>query len=259
VAPLIAALVDEKGQIKDANKDAEKDPSKLLALTDLLAVPTGVVVVDRYALRDINERTDPTRNVRVGLVQVSGLKKADGEPIREGEIVPTKELDAAIERIKDERLKPLESLKERDPEAWQERRKALMDTLDPLLPKRQDLSSATGPTYFGILAQLPSVQYTFPLLLLAVSVWLSWRIVNMPMFADFLIATEAELNKVSWTTQRKLMQDTVVVLVTVVLMAGFLFAVDQAWRIALSWEYIKVLQIPKDQSDRNRALEQKNW
>ncbi len=34
------------------------------------------------------------------------------------------------------------------------------------------------------------------------ALWLAWRVVNVPSFADFLIATEAELNKVSWTTRR---------------------------------------------------------
>ncbi len=70
---------------------------------------------------------------------------------------------------------------------------------------------------------LPSVQFTVPLLLLAAALWLAWRVVNLPAFADFLIATEAEMNKVSWTTQRRLFQDTIVVLVTVVLMAVYLF------------------------------------
>jgi len=67
------------------------------------------------------------------------------------------------------------------------------------------------------------------------------------------------VNKVSWTTQRRLIQDTIVVLVTVALMAGYLFTVDQLWRVSLSWEYIKVLQIPREPSDTNRSVEQKNW
>ena len=58
-----------------------------------------------------------------------------------------------------------------------------------------------------------------PLLLLALSLWLAWRMVNLPPFADFLIATEAELNKVSWTTQQRLVQDTIVVLITTFLLA----------------------------------------
>jgi preprotein translocase SecE subunit len=96
-------------------------------------------------------------------------------------------------------------------------------------------------------------------LLLGLSIWLSWRVVNMPVFADFLIATEAELNKVSWTTQRRLVQDTIVVLVTVVLLAGYLFAWDQGWRVLLSWRPIGVIQVQEDQKEVNTSVEQKNW
>src|SRR3712207_7334919 len=40
-----------------------------------------------------------------------------------------------------------------------------------------------------------------PILLGGLLVWFAWRVVNMPTFADFLIATEAEMNKVSWTSR----------------------------------------------------------
>jgi preprotein translocase SecE subunit len=68
-----------------------------------------------------------------------------------------------------------------------------------------------------------------PVILAVLLVWFAWRLVNQPTFADFLIATEAEMNKVSWTTRKRLVQDTVVVLVTVVLMTLFLFAIDLLW------------------------------
>jgi len=81
---------------------------------------------------------------------------------------------------------------------------------------------------------LGDVRFTVPLLLLAATFWFSWRLVNYPTFADFLIATEAEMNKVSWTTRKRLYQDTMVVLVTVVFMTAFLFFVDMAWGFLLS-------------------------
>ena len=43
---------------------------------------------------------------------------------------------------------------------------------------------------------------------------------------DFLIATEAEMNKVSWTTRKRLVKDTIVVLVTV--FPGIVTALPQA-------------------------------
>jgi preprotein translocase SecE subunit len=89
---------------------------------------------------------------------------------------------------------------------------------------------------------LPHVSITLPLLLAAASLWLAYRVVNYPTFADFLIATEAEMNKVSWTTRKRLVQDTVVVLVTVALLTLFLFVVDQAWAWALS--KVGVLRLP---------------
>jgi preprotein translocase SecE subunit len=118
---------------------------------------------------------------------------------------------------------------------------------------------ASGPATASRVVLLPGLQFTVPLLLLALSLWLSWRVVNLPVFADFLIATEAELNKVSWTTQRRLLQDTVVVLVTVLLMAIYLFAMDQGWRVVLSWKPIGVLQMPEEKSGANTKVEQRDW
>jgi preprotein translocase SecE subunit len=64
--------------------------------------------------------------------------------------------------------------------------------------------------------------------------WFAYRLINYPRFADFLIATEAEMNKVSWASQKKLLQDTIVVLVVVLLMAAFLFIVDLLWSFLLT-------------------------
>ena len=59
--------------------------------------------------------------------------------------------------------------------------------------------------------------------------WLTFRLVQFPPFVEFLIATEAEMNKVSWTSRDDLYRATTVVLATVVLMAVFLFGVDWLW------------------------------
>jgi preprotein translocase SecE subunit len=83
---------------------------------------------------------------------------------------------------------------------------------------------------------LPEVRFTLPFLLIVGSLWLGWRLVNFPTFADFLIATEAELNKVSWTTRKRLFQDTIVVLVTLFLFTVFLAVIDVLWGWFLSRE-----------------------
>lgn len=63
--------------------------------------------------------------------------------------------------------------------------------------------------------------------------WLIFRLVQYPPFVEFLIATEAEMNKVSWTSREDLYRATTVVLVTVSLMAVFLFGVDWFWSVLL--------------------------
>jgi len=218
LAPLIDAVRQEA---RRAEKEADLGP--------VFDLPTGLLVVDRYALRDIDARTDPKKFVRVELVP-----DPDFTRYKEGEIAPTADVEEEVARLKEKR---------RD--------------FEP--PRTETLAPATGETHFANLTLLPSVQYTLPLVLLAAALWFAWRVVNMPTFADFLIATEAELNKVSWTTQRRLMQDTIVVLVTVVLMASYLFGVDQLWRISLSWRPIGVLVIPKEQSEVTTSVEQKKW
>ena len=43
-------------------------------------------------------------------------------------------------------------------------------------------------------------KYVVPAAVLLVGAWFGYRIVNYPPFADFLIAVEAEMNKVTWPT-----------------------------------------------------------
>jgi preprotein translocase subunit SecE len=89
----------------------------------------------------------------------------------------------------------------------------------------------------------PTVAYGVPIFILAVCGWMLFRLYNWPRFADFLIATEAEMTKVSWSSKEELKRATVVVLLTLFLLAGFLFSVDLVW----SWflERIGVLQVQK--------------
>jgi preprotein translocase SecE subunit len=97
------------------------------------------------------------------------------------------------------------------------------------------------------------VHLVAPILLALLLMWLAWRVVNVPAFADFLIATEAEMNKVSWTSRKRLMQDTVVVLTTMILMTLFLFIVDIIWIKVLSSDWIWVLQV--DTMEERQKLE----
>ena len=85
------------------------------------------------------------------------------------------------------------------------------------------------------------IHLVIPIIIGVLLFWIAWRVVNIPGFADFLIATEAEMNKVSWTNRKRLVQDTIVVLVTVFLFTTFLFVVDVIWIKILSAPGIQVL------------------
>src|SRR5262249_11998065 len=170
--------------------------------------------VDRYAFRDANAKVDPKAYVRIAEIGDSDLKK--------GAIVSKADFEKDVAKLTSEEKRP--------------------PTGVPPIP-------AEGTTSYAAITLLPGIQFTVPLLLMALSLWMAWRIVNYPTFADFLIATEAELNKVSWTTRPRLVQDTIVVLVTVVLLAFFLFGMDIAWKTIL--KPIGVLQIPENSKQQN--------
>jgi len=112
------------------------------------------------------------------------------------------------------------------------------------------------PRHEGGITLLPDLWLTLPMILMAATLWFAWRAVNYPVFADFLIATEAEINKVSWTTRKALIRDTIVVLTTLFLLTVFLFVVDLFWNAVLSSSLVGVLPTAKDraaavQGDRN--------
>ena len=73
-------------------------------------------------------------------------------------------------------------------------------------------------------------RYLIPGLLCALGVWFSFRLVHYPPFSDFLIAVEAEMSKVSWPTRRELFRASMVVLVTMVVLALVLFFFDALWK-----------------------------
>lgn len=100
----------------------------------------------------------------------------------------------------------------------------------------------SGPLHrVGGFTLLPDLSFTIPMVLIAAALWFSWRIVNFPVFADFLIATEAEINKVSWTPRKALIRDTLVVLSSLVLITVFLFLIDVFWGWLLSRELVGIL------------------
>ena len=65
--------------------------------------------------------------------------------------------------------------------------------------------------------------------------WVGYRIVNWPKFADFLISVEAELNKVSWPTQKELVRASIVVIFTILFLSLILFLYDALWKFVFGW------------------------
>jgi len=109
------------------------------------------------------------------------------------------------------------------------------------------------------IAILPSKEYSVPILIVLGTAWFAWRLVNVPPFADFLIATEAEMNKVSWSTRKRLIQDTIVVLITVAIITAFLLIVDLFWGWLLSRSFIGVLPSKTPEVQKQSAGEAPKW
>ena len=70
---------------------------------------------------------------------------------------------------------------------------------------------------------------------LMAGLWISFRAVNMPRFADFLIAVEAEMNKVSWPSRGELMRSAAVVIFVIFFLSLILFSFDIFWGLLFEW------------------------
>jgi len=237
---VLAAFKQKARPAKDAKDPAAAKKHLDDLLNPVLDLPAAVIRMDWYKLRDVKEEEKKWVKIRVAGDPVT-IRLRDDPPdaapkerqLKFGDIVKRDDLETAVAELK--------------------------KTPGASPPVAADLDEPAGPIRTADITLLPAVQYTLPLLLLVGSLWLAWRIVNLPAFADFLIATEAEMNKVSWTTQKRLIQDTVVVLVTVVLMALFLFGMDWGWKVVLSWKPIGVLHIPPESAQGHKKAEEKKW
>ncbi len=70
-----------------------------------------------------------------------------------------------------------------------------------------------------------------PAALLAAGLWFGFRLVNWPRFSDFLIAVEAEMNKVTWPSKDELIRASIVVMCTIFFLAVALFSFDFLWQV----------------------------
>lgn len=86
----------------------------------------------------------------------------------------------------------------------------------------QQLDAYTAMVKYGL-------QYAIPGALVVVGFWIAYRLINWPTFADFLIAVEAEMNKVTWPSKAELWRSVIVVICLIFILALLLFTFDLLW------------------------------
>ncbi|HEC02134.1 MAG TPA: preprotein translocase subunit SecE [Phycisphaerales bacterium] len=65
--------------------------------------------------------------------------------------------------------------------------------------------------------------------------FLIFWLVNKPSIADFMIAAEGEMKKVSWSSRQEITVSTIIVIVVVVIMATLLGTTDFGFRLFFDW------------------------
>ena len=66
-------------------------------------------------------------------------------------------------------------------------------------------------------------------------IWFAFRIVNMPKVAEFLIAVEAEMSKVSWPNNKEVYVTTIVVITVMMIFCVLLAIYDLVWHYLFHW------------------------
>jgi preprotein translocase subunit SecE len=91
------------------------------------------------------------------------------------------------------------------------------------------------------------IQTGIPTVLFLVLGWVIFKAVNVPRYADFMIATEGEMKKVSWSTRKEIVTSTRVVIFTVLLMSILLAVVDYGFAKLFTWMHVlKIIVIGGD-------------
>ena len=92
----------------------------------------------------------------------------------------------------------------------------------------------------ALTADLGLLRFVVPGLLLASGLWFAFRLVNYPTFADFLIAVETEMTKVSWPSVDEVVRSSAVVIFLIFALAAILAAYDLFW-----WFVLRAIQGPR--------------
>ncbi len=81
----------------------------------------------------------------------------------------------------------------------------------------------------------PAIRFGIPTAVVIILGWLVLWLINRPKSADFLIATEGEMKKVSWSSKKEIIGSTKVVIVTTFIFAAILFGVDMVFTVLFQW------------------------
>lgn len=92
-----------------------------------------------------------------------------------------------------------------------------------------------------LLSQIQPIRYGIPAAVAAIGAWVAFRLVNHAPFAEFLIAVDGEMNKVTWASRGEVYRATIVVLATMILFGVVLYLYDLVW-MQLLWA-IGVLRV----------------
>ena len=109
----------------------------------------------------------------------------------------------------------------------------LNETQFGLLVGTPILSGSLIRIALGVWSDQYGGRIVYTLVMLAAGLWVSYRVVNFPQFADFLIAVEAEMAKVSWPSRSQLIKSSLVVIFTIIGLAAILWMYDTFWRFLL--------------------------
>ncbi|MFN9370039.1 MAG: preprotein translocase subunit SecE [Planctomycetia bacterium] len=97
--------------------------------------------------------------------------------------------------------------------------------------------SALMPVWFGGLGtsgrDYGLLRFVLPSVLGTVGLWACWRIVNIPSFADFLIAVEVEIAKVSWPSAGEVFRSSAVIIFLIFALSAILAGYDFFWAFIL--------------------------
>lgn len=85
--------------------------------------------------------------------------------------------------------------------------------------------------YMQLQGSSPWVQTMIPVGVCVLFAALIYWLMNKPALADFLIAAEGEIKKVSWSTRKEITNSTIIVILVVAIMATGLGLVDVGFQV----------------------------